>query len=142
MDYLIDWLIPNKIIYMYWPENVTLEMMTEVNAKVIQMIDEAEEQTTKTHLLLDARDIKDIPVNLFTMRKTMDVYDHPNCGWSWTLSNSSMITFLGSSIPQMVTHVRFRVFSEVDEMLDFIEGINADFTPENMNLELLQRPVG
>ncbi|MCI0713439.1 MAG: hypothetical protein L0154_25000 [Chloroflexi bacterium] len=139
MDYFIDWLIPNQIIYTRWPEDVTMEMMEDVNEMAVEMMDEAAPYTDKIHLLIDARATETIPMNLFDLRKAMDVYDHPNCGWSWTLSNSKVITFLASSVPQMVTHVRFKVFSDVGQMMYFIQGVDPEFTPDNMNPWLLHR---
>lgn len=137
MEYFVDWLIPNEIIYMHWPEDVTLEIMSDVNDMAVEMMDEAVPYSEKIHIIIDARAIEAVPMNLFDMRKTMTVYDHPNCGWSWTLSNNEMITFLASSVPQTVTHVRFKVFSDVGQMMYFIQGVDPEFTPDNMNRWLL-----
>ena len=137
MEYLVDWLIPNEIIYMYWPEDVTLEIIDDLNDIVVEMMDDAATYTDKIHLIIDARSIEAVPLNLFDMRKALTVYDHPNCGWSWTLSHSKVITFLASSLPQMVTHVPFKIFADVGQMMYFIQGVDPEFTPDNMNRWLL-----
>src|SRR5215207_3568472 len=98
METISDWYIKDRVIIHRPVGDETLAIIKKNNDDLIKLLDEG---TPKVHIIVDARYITKLPTSLLKLNKATTFLSHPSLGWVITISNNSLITFLGGMLPQL-----------------------------------------
>ena len=118
MEDILDWYIKERVLFQRQVGEMTLETVQHNNDRIIKMLDKGK---PLVHVMVDARFITKLPTNLLKMSNSTSFLNHPSLGWVMTVSNNSMINFLGSMLPQIGTLRRYRVFPNLQRTLTFLK---------------------
>ena len=114
----VDWHVQDRVIYVRWPDVLTLDIAAEANAKVMPLLDAG---VPLVHMIHDATVMKKYPVNVLKLKQAFVFLSHPSLGWSVTATSDPMVVFLATVLPQVDRGSRYKVFKTIPEVLKFLE---------------------
>ena len=139
MEPLMDWYIKDRIILYRPTGEQTISIVEQSNKRFLELLNGG---TQSVHIILDARRITKVPTNLLSLSNATSFLRHPSIGWVITITNNSLIRFLGGILPQLGSMNRNRVVSEPatafaflkeqDPTLDWSTVNNALFTSDSL----------
>lgn len=118
MTYQLAWYVEKRVLYIRWPEVLTLEALKEANDEIVTYLDAG---TPLVHTIQDTSSMAKYPSNLLKLHQTLTFLRHPALGWVLAVSHDPMVVFLGTVLPQMSGRSRTRVFRTMADLLAFIE---------------------
>jgi hypothetical protein len=133
METLSDWYIKDRVIIHRPVGDETLKLIRQNNDDLIKLLDIG---MPPIHIIVDARYIRKVPTSLLKLNKAISFLSHPSIGWVITISNNSLITFLGGMLPQLGSFTRYRVVSEPQSSLTFLKDQDATLDWSKANDEL------
>jgi hypothetical protein len=113
----VTWYIKNRVILVRWPKEVSHDDVIAANADIVSLMDAG---TPLVHILHDTLRTTNHPKNVFWLRKTFTFISHPTMGWFLTAASDPFIRFLGMILPQIDRNSRYRIFSDMPLLLDFL----------------------
>ncbi len=134
METLFDWYIKERVLLQRPQGELTIEDVQHNNDRIIKMLDKGR---PLVHVVVDARFITKLPTNLLKMSNATSFLNHPSLGWVVTVSNNSMINFLGGMLPQIGTLRRYRVFSDLDRTVTFLKDQDTSLDWASAKSELI-----
>lgn len=118
MDSVFGWYIRERIIFHRPVGELSLDGIRHRNDQFAKLLNKG---SRPVHIIVDSRYITQMPTNLLQLSQATPFIRHPSLGWAITVSNTSLMTFLGGLLPQIGSLARYRVVSEVDFGLNFLK---------------------
>ncbi len=112
------WYIKGRIIFLRPIGEAPIEVIQQYNDQILKLLNKG---TKPVHVIIDTRYVTEFPTNLLKLTNAINFLSHPSVGWVITISNNSLISFLGGILPQFNKFQRYRVLSELDKGLLFLK---------------------
>lgn len=120
MAYLIQWHIPQRVLQIKLSGEVSLQDM-------VKMIDETHTYVNSgqapVHILIDATDYANTPVNFQEISKIAPTMGNPNTGW-WVLINPGKMMWFTSTILSKLLGVKIKTSNSLEEALLILERVD------------------
>jgi hypothetical protein len=112
MSYKTDWLVPKFLILMKMEGEINVEVMMEVNKDFFRFIEEGD---APVHLLLDARGLNKINIQIRDIPKILTKQDN-RFGLNYILTENSFARFI-MNLAEHMTGSHYRVAKSTEEAL-------------------------
>ena len=117
----VQWLIPNRVIYVKIAGDYQLETVKQVLAAAKPMVDNG---IAPVHVVWDMTEITKMPTDIREPISQLNhLRDHPNGGWITMIANSVMIRFAGQ-IASRLLGANYRSVSTFDEAIQTLSRID------------------
>lgn len=133
MPVIIEWLIPGRVIYVAWFQDVTWELVAQVSDALLASLDNGE---MPVHIVGDARFADEVQVLNLGLRREKNFVDHAHLGWTINIAHRPGLEQLGNALPQHMRLSTYRSFENVDDALFFlsIQDDTLDWDSANRDL--------
>ncbi|MFZ4826009.1 MAG: hypothetical protein ACOYLB_01505 [Phototrophicaceae bacterium] len=126
-------LSPLPIIVIRMVDSIVLQDI----ANIIQYNTETMQQSPRLiHVIYDCRELKKIDFALRDIGMFRKTPIDPNSGWSLIVTDHPFFVFMGSTIAQLISNVRFRVIPSALHALTFIQNMEGD--TQDLTLEMIE----
>lgn len=125
MPYIMDWIIPNQVLYIYNYGHVTVAGTEEMMNMSFEMAlrDGVDSEGKLLHILTNSIDVTKTDVGIKDIRRIFgskkDQATHP--GWSVSITESPMDRFFGSIAMQFLG-IRGRMVASVEDGIRFLSN--------------------
>ncbi len=117
----VTWHIEGRIIYDCPTGVVTIESAQTSSYAVHRLLDsQPDTPPNSIHLILDMRQVEEIPRNLSSATQTLNYMRHPALGWTIMITENQIQRLFSSVLAQMF-RVRFKMVANLDEALLFLQ---------------------
>jgi hypothetical protein len=118
------WLLEDKVSYLVFSGDVTLDELHEGNAVGIAMMESAPD-TLLIHSIHDAHNVTSFPNSLKAVMDTARTSrEHPQMGWSVSVGLANPITRFVVTMVEKLTQSRQRYIDTLDEALTFLNDVD------------------
>lgn len=117
MALYVDWLIPGRVLYVVWPQDITWDILAETSDVLLACLDESAEPV---HVVGDARFADEVQVLNLGLRREKNVIEHDMLGWTISIAHRAALEMLGNALPQHMKVSLYRSFETVDDALVFL----------------------
>jgi hypothetical protein len=120
----IEWFIPNQVVYCQLPPQVSLDTFANLHRELVHYLNKGIDGLQilrPIHVIVDAREVETFPLNVLVLRRTTIAFYHPAFGWMLTLTDQPALKWVSHIVPQMLTQTRTQVFSEMRDVIAFLQ---------------------
>lgn len=130
MPYHLDWLVPQRVYYTYWWDEVTVDELEASIEPSIEFLRKAPDHTM--HNFVDVRYVTRYPFDLRRIARTVKTMEEPNLGDFVLLTKNPMLRLVGqfvSGFGQKNLHV-FQE-REIDDAMQLLRDLD-DALPDDL----------
>jgi hypothetical protein len=120
MSYIIDWLIPQRVVMVRLENGISVQEWGEVQEATMRYIETGQ---PPVHTIFDASAVKTGVANINQIKSVSGLkpIQHPNIGWYIILQGSVVIRFFASLAIQTISpDVQFTTVGTVQDALDVL----------------------
>lgn len=126
------WYQPNRVIYQRYNGNLTAEDLSHANVNIRQLLQHGQ---PPIHLIVDALNVTQIPLNLKTIQESSNLSHDPNLGWMVVAVNNPLFRFFTSALSQ-IARAHFCIVASREEALATLMRLDGTLA----DLRLLSHP--
>lgn len=118
MPYEVSWFIERRVVYSVLKGDLNLRDAEAASLMTSIYIDKS--LPPSVHLIVDTTELKKFPTNLSLINVEASHHlRNPALGWTVVISSSNATRFV-STVMTQVARVRFRMFSTLDQSVNFL----------------------
>lgn len=135
MPYLIDWYIPDEVIYIHYTGETSPDELRESLIQLQSMIDSSSRQLV--HVISDAGDVTKPLAPKDALSVVREVGTHDRSGWNIILREKSFLVKMGVAFGMSVFKTRNRTFDTLEEANAFLKQMDADLNWNKVNQSIV-----
>jgi len=127
MAYQIDWLVPNRIVYVYAYDQMTPTDVESWLGEIYHLFDKREaDKNAFAYTIINTVDVTEQQVKIGDWRRIFNAYaDRARPGWSVTIAPSVLHRFWASLATQFL-HINNVQAKDIDEALTMLGKVDSD----------------
>lgn len=130
------WLVDQHVLYAYYWDQIGIEDLKAASEYAIEQLRGSDRPLV--HIVVDMRDLKNYPKNVFEISNATAIFREKNLGWVVLLTHDRVISFLGATVTQIASKVRFRSFQQPEDGFKFLHKVDASLPDTLAHVSLKQ----
>ncbi len=127
MPHTVEWMIPQRVIYMYIEGDVDLPGIQSVNTDIMTLLDSG---TAPVYLVVSDENVQKMPINLASLKRTLEFMCHPALRFIISIGQvNPILNYVIPVVTQMigVEFVRCNTMEDAQRYLQRIDySLNED----------------
>jgi hypothetical protein len=138
MPTVIEWYVPQRIIYVQISRTLSLEQLKGINTDVISMLDSG---TAPVHVFADTRYLESVHRGLRSTTRSVTALRHPKHGWTVYFGKPApFIRFMINAVSRIM-QAKFSIQSTPQDALDFLREQDNTIDWQQANTHLFNDSV-
>lgn len=131
MPYLVDWFIPDQVIFACYLGKVTEDEMRESLRRIIGMMDRS--SARYVHVIADIGNVTKPLSPQKTLKISREEGSHERTGWNLILRERSTLVKMGVAFGSTLIKSKIRSFVTLEEAEYFLRKIDETLNWDNVN---------